>query len=222
MLNKKFFSVAIISAVLFTSGCGANGVEIPDLKGVEANTAKDLLAGKSLIPRIKYIYNSKIVEGEVVKTSPAAGILAEPDTAVTLYVSQGPKRIDALDSSINWTFITYADDDWEFYTPYILKDVLVIECEPKFGVAMSWRSSNGNDAGFGRASISDTFDKTVPVEIQYEKKFSSANERQSITLNIPIADLDVQRPTTVYLELYAKVNGSDEDVKIDFSISWPS
>lgn len=216
---RNLLLVFLLSVIL--SACGSSGVKIPDVKGVEEDTAETLLASKSLIPRIKYVYDNKTPEGSVVGTKPAIGNEVQVDAAVTILVSKGPAYIEALDSSISWTHISYSGDDWNFYAPYIEKGTLIIECQPKFGVAMSWQDSYDNGAGFGRASISDTFDKTVPVEVVYSKKSWSSKVRQEITLRIPLADLDVKQPTTLYLELYGKVGGSDEDIKIDFSISWP-
>ena len=217
---KRFRRVTVISLVaLALTACGSSLV-VPDIKGVDEATAKTLLAGKGLIPAIEQKFSDTVESGQVIKTVPAAGSSVEPDSRIRVIISKGPSRIDASDSSIEWYSLGYQDDDWNFSSPYIEDGVLKIECQPKFAVSMSWRDPQSNGAGFGRASISDTFDKTVPVSIEFSKQTWPADARQNITLSVPVSDLDVQQPTTLYLELYTKVNGDDTDLKINFSISW--
>lgn len=215
--SRRFALVSIITLVL--TACGSS-IVVPDIRGVDEVTAKTLLAGKGLIPSIEEV-NSDVVEvGQVIQTEPEAGTTVQPDSRIRVFVSKGPSRIESSDSSIQWYHLGYEEDDWEFRGPYIEDGMMVIECEPKFGVAMSWRDPQKSNAGFGRASISDTFDKTVPVAIDFTKQTWPAGVRQSIELLVPVSDLDVQRPTTLYLELYTKVDGVDTDLKINFSISW--
>jgi hypothetical protein len=71
-------------------------------------------------------------------------------------------------------------------------------------------------AGYGRASITDTFSKTVPLAIETEDKIFSANTLESFKIKIPVNDLDVQKPTTIYIEFYLTTN----EYTMNFSISW--
>jgi hypothetical protein len=85
---------------------------------------------------------------------------------------------------------------------------------------VEWRDDNNTGEGFGNASISDTFDKSVPIRIVYDTQSNGSGESQSIVLKIPVTDLEVQRPTTVYLELFANVNGAKDTIELSFNMSW--
>lgn len=216
--------IAALTAVLLSAlaACGTSQLSVPNLKGVDGELALTLLADRMLIPKTSYDYSNDVLTGQVVRTEPKSGSAVVADQVVTVFVSRGPASLSAEDSSISWSSIGYGSDDWEFTSPSIEKGVLVIECEPKFAASMEWRDPQSENQGFGRASISDTFEKTVPVTIQFEKKKAAADERQKVTLRIPLSDLDVQRPTTMFLKLYAKQGGDNINIEIDFSITWPS
>jgi hypothetical protein len=85
---------------------------------------------------------------------------------------------------------------------------------------VKWKDDQKNGYGFGLASISDTFNKTVPLQINWERQYSNFGQSQAFEVVVPITDLDVQRPTNLYMKLYAYIDGSDEEVKLDLSITW--
>lgn len=68
----------------------------------------------------------------------------------------------------------------------------------------------------GIASITDSFDKTIPVSGKYEKKSWKANESQKFTLEIPLKDLNISKPTDMYLKLFTTNN----DVRVNFYMTW--
>jgi hypothetical protein len=56
----------------------------------------------------------------------------------------------------------------------------------------------------------------VPLAIETEDKIFSANTLESFKIKIPVNDLDVQKPTTIYIEFYLTTN----EYTMNFSISW--
>jgi hypothetical protein len=218
----------LLIVVLLLTSCSSNSVSLPDFQGVDENTTKTSLTTLQLIPKIEYEYSDKIPVGNVIKTEPKFDSTAKKSTIVRVYVSKGPSIIESVDSSIQWYQVGSVDDDWEFTRPRIEKGFLLIDCDVKFGSKLSWYVPQNDGEGFGRASVNDKFDKTVPVKILSKKMSYSAGVRESFSLKISVADLDNKKPTDLFLELYANVNrsptvdSSNKDVKINFSISWPS
>ena len=222
--SKRF--IALLSALLLTFCCAAcnntqaAGVCIPDITGTDINTAKNLLSANKLIPVVAEEY-SDVEAGSVIRTNPNVGSTVDENSKVTIVVSKGPRRIDSKNSYGHWQYISYAEDKWEFYTPYIEDGTLYIEATITFAIATTWQDSYEKGIGGGVASINDTFDKTVPVSVQYDKQSHNAGEEQSITIEIPTTDLDVQKPTTIYLQLYLDNGGqSVKTVECDFSMTW--
>ena len=216
----KIFPLMLVLVLLCAGGCFYSGtpekllVTIPDLKDVDESSAKIILANKGLIPKAEYVYSNTVAEGNVISTSPAIGSTIPPDTVVKVYVSMGPSMIYSKHSTISWYSTV---DDVSFYAPYIEKGYLYIQfTDTVLADGVSWKSG-----GFGNASISDTFDKTVPLEIISEKMEWEKGEKIEFTIKIPITDLNVQRPTTLSVKLAAlDSKGNQEDIKFSFSISW--
>lgn len=209
---------ASLIVALLVGGCGSS-LSVPNVEGTKEEPAQTLLASKGLVPVVEYEFG-QAPEGTVLRTIPAAGSSVKPDDRITIVVSKGPARIESKDSTIEWYNIGYGKDDWNFTNPYISDGILYIECEPKFASSMRWRDPQREGEGFGRASINDSFSKTVPLVISFDSQTNSAGLRQDVILKIPVTDLDIQKPTTLYLELYAASGGRDLTIKINFSISW--
>lgn len=224
----KLSKMTAFALVFLLVGCGSNSISMPDLKGVDEKSAKAVLASQQLIPKVEYEFSDEIDEGNVIRSEPDVSEAAEKNSAVKLFVSKGPSIIQSTDSSIEWYHVGYAEDDWNFTSPRIEDGYLIIDCEVKFGSRLSWYDPQSRGDGFGRASINDKFDKTVPVNIISEKLDYKPGVRESFSLKLSVNDLDNPRPTDLYLELYANVNrqpskkSSNKDVKVNFSISWPN
>ena len=208
----KKFSVILLST--FLVACASSSIVIPDISKVDEATAKTLLAQKSLIPSIEYEFSDSVDTGLVIKSDPEIGATAKPDDKVLIYISKGPKRITTSDSTM-----THNDsrDEYEFYAPYIEDGYFVIETEFEFHkkYELLYFDKNGGK-GFGRASISDTFDKVVPLIIETEDKILDPSKLEKMTIKIPVNDLDVQKPTTLYFEL----NFVGKDYKMSMITSW--
>jgi hypothetical protein len=220
-MRKMLSALVLVASSLVLVGCSAAGTEVPDLAKTDEASASTFLLNQDLLPEIVYEYSDSIESGFVVKTEPGSGEVVSPGTKVKVFVSEGPRRVESKDSNLEWTYVGYAADDWNFSSPYIEDKMLVIETyDVKFGTALEWRKGDSSTTGFGRAAINDRFDKAVPISFEFEKKKVTAGEKQDFKILVPTSDLDNGQPTTLYLELYAKVGGSPRDVKINFTITW--
>ena len=229
-MSRKIFAIIIFISIFATINAGCtkkevvdSGITIPNVVNVDLDTAKTLLAGKGLIPKAEYEFDDITEYGLVTRTVPEIGSTVEEDSVITIYISKGPSFISAKNSTIEWYHISAADgeDEWHFESPYIENGVMYIKCSDiKFGVAMQWADDNNDGHGFGNASINDTFNKTVPVTVRYSKKSFARKETQEITIEIPMADLDIQKPTDMYLKLATNVNGKFTNISVNFSMTW--
>lgn len=212
--------VWILVLILLLVGC-SNGVEVPDVYDTDEATAKSVLAANYLIPTVKYENSDEIEAGNVIRTEPPIGDVVDKNTKIYVYVSKGPSKVTSKDSTIHWYNVGSKDDKWEFYSPYIEDDTLKIECfNVVFTQKIEWQDDHNDGTLYGNASINDTFDKTVPVRAKYSKRKFDAKEKQSFTLEIPLKDLNISKPTNMYIELYAKVNGKDQNIRINFTMTW--
>ncbi|MBE5939415.1 MAG: PASTA domain-containing protein [Lachnospiraceae bacterium] len=221
---KKLSSILLVCVlVLSLTGCSKipfldNRIAIPDIVDTDEATAKNILSSNGLIPSVKYENNDNVEQGNVIRTEPEIGTKVDKNSKITIYISDGPSYVVASNASAEWYCLSSEDDVWEFYTPCIENGVLYIECyNVTFGCDMEWNDSYNSGELFGIASINESFDKTVPVVAIYEKQSWKANEAQSFILEIPLKDLNVSRPTNMYLRLYTN---NESDVYINFYISW--
>lgn len=227
---KKILSILLcITSILLLYSCGLkmdeateNLIVIPNIIDVDEISAKNVLSSNGLIPRVEYTYDNNISAGNVISTIPPVGTPVKVNTQITLQVSKGASFVESKDSVISWYNISQEEDNWEFSSPYILEDKLYIELsEVTFAKAIKWQDEHQKGKLFGKACINDTFDKTVPVGATYQKQEWSADESQSFTLEIPLADLNENRPTTMYIELYAYDEYENQiDININFSLTW--
>ena len=224
---KKLLCLSLV-LIMITSlcACGAN-IAIPDVEKLDVDTAKTLLAGKGLIPKVEYEYNNDYDYDLVIRTEPAIGSSVEEDTPVTLYVCKGPsyyelpgavsylpdiENIEPLFDGTNGTECTKG-----FYAPYAKEGYLYITvficCKSKYPLEF-----NG---AYGTASINDTFAKTVPITVIYDsKKIGNKGEMTEFTFKIPLGDLGVQKPTNIFVETGILVGGEYKSYRPSFDLSW--
>jgi hypothetical protein len=205
----KKISLVLLSALLVA--CASSSIIIPDISKVDEATAKTLLAQKSLIPNIEYEFSDSIDAGLVIKSDPVIGSKAKPDDKILIYVSKGPKKISATDSNVTWED---GRDKFQYYQdPYIEDGYFVLDVELKFSKNYELENFEDNGSkGYGRASISDTFDKVVPVIVETEDKLLDSKDYEKLRIKIPVGDLDVQKPTTLYFQIYFKGKTYDMNV----------
>lgn len=216
--NKKVWLIilgAVSFIIIIIYIANMNKVKVPYLIGITEENAILTIQGNNLIPNIEYEYNDSYEEGKVVNTYPYGGDKIDKGSTITVIISKGTSTVYSENSTIRWYNISNGEDNWKFTNPYITEDYLYIECQPTFATTFNWKGE-----GFGNASITDTFTKTVPVEIIYENKEVKANEEQKIKLKISTKDLDVNKPTTLYTRLAIEKNNKYQEIDVNFSISW--
>lgn len=205
----------------------AKTIKIPDIEKLDVDTAKTLLAGKGLIPKVEYEYHNDYDYDMVIRTNPAIGSEVEEDTPVTLYVCKGPSYYELPDAVGYMTSVENIDafswgDDGKprtkgFYTPYVKEGYLYIPmylmCTSKYSIEFY--------GDFGTASINDSFDKTVPIKVIYDSKtVNNKGEKTEFEVKIPLSDLGVQKPTNIYIEFDFFVNNTREDFEAGFDLTW--
>jgi hypothetical protein len=212
-----------------TSAPVQNLIKIPDIEKLDVDTAKTLLAGKGLIPKVEYEYNNDYDYDLVIRTEPAIGSEVEEDTPVTLYVCKGPSHYQLSNSigyfsNIDGVDAFLWDDDADdgigtkgFYCPTVENGKLHIT------IWLKCKSQNKIEFrdNWGTASINDTFDKTVPIEVKYDQKtIDNRGAKTEFELIIPLSDLGVQKPTNIYNKIDILVNGERKIFSASFDLNW--
>ena len=223
--------LCLVLALMFCCGlcaCGAN-ITIPDVEKLDIDTAKTLLAGKGLIPKVEYEYSNDYDYDLVIRTEPAIGSKVSEDTPVTLYVCKGPSyyelpgslstiyNVDGIKDFIPWT---ESDDEigtQGHYQPYVEDGYLYLpvylKCTSSYKLAFY-----GN---WGTASINDTFDKTVPIDVIYDTKtIDNKGGLTEFKFEVPLTDLGEQKPTNLYIRTDFSVNGERTSFRADFDLTW--
>jgi len=192
----------------FCKECGfANNVILPEENNFIDDNVVEAKPNSFVEKRITTIIISAIVLLAIVLIS----IFANRNSNSN--VETGP--IYASDSVIKWYSVDSVKDEYILYTPYIENGYLYIDIEAQINALNTVQYR-----GFGSASITDTYDKVVPIEYEYEKSTVTKGEYQDITIRVPLQDLEVQKPTTLYCELAIFYAGNHEDINLEFNISW--
>lgn len=211
-----------------TTAPQTNTIKIPDIEKLDVDTAKTLLAGKGLIPKVEYEFNNDYDYDLVIRTEPAIGSAVEEDTPVTIFVSKGPSYFELHDTvgriwdikgidGFKWSENYDGSETKGFYTLYVEEGYLYIpiylKCVSKYDLAFY--------GDFGTASINDTFDKTVPIKVIYNSKtVDNKGGKTSFTVKIPLNDLGVQKPTNINIKFDFLVNGERETFQAGFDMTW--
>lgn len=212
--NKTIGFIAGIGIVMVLLLFILLGNRVPNVIGVEENSAKQILIENGYSPVIVYENDNSQPAGCVVGTNPGYGSRLGNGGQVTVYVSAGKTNVSS--SVLHWYHVTGSkDDDYNFSNPYVQNNYLYLETEMKLETDYTVLLR-----GFGTASINDTFDKTVPLKYEYEKATVVKGEYQKITIRIPLADLEEQRPTTIYLRLATYIAGRNENIKLELDMTW--
>ena len=213
-----------------------NKITIPNIIGIDENTAKTLLTSKGLLPKVEYEYNDTEKEGNVFRTMPYIGSQVVPESVVTIYVSKGPSHY-VLSNNVGYIYNVNNIDpfEWgtgttegtkEFYAPYFDRGYLYIDiwlkCNSIYDIEFYRSNTSTSDKEtFGTASIKDSFDKTVPIKVLFDDyRVNNKGEKTAFTLKIPLSDLDVQKPTNLYVKFDFLVNGKRETFTARFELSW--
>ena len=217
-ISSIFLSI-VLSLTLLTA-C-TSGTKVPDVVGSDQETAKSVIAALGLVPTIEEEVSESVDAGIVIKTVPKSGESLSPGSKISIIVSKGQKRVTSQDSNMEWTFVSYGEDKWEFTNPYIEDGSMFIEfSNVQLMAQVKWKDDQKNGYGFGQASINDTFDKAVPIKILYEDQSHKSGQRQDFVVKIPVSDLNEDKPTTMYLRLFAYINGRDSEINLNLTATW--
>ena len=226
MKNTMKSLLALLLLLLCAFACSCRQ-EVPDTYDMDEATAKTLLASQGLAVKCEYEYSDYVEKGNVIHTEPSCYSRVKKGTSITIYVSKGMAKyylkhavariwdVEGIDP-FSW------GDNGEkqtkcFYTPYVEEEYLYIDmylcCTSQYPLAFY--------KNFGEASITDTFDKTVPIEVIYKNKtVNNTGGKTEFTVKIPLNDLDVQKPTNLYIEFDFTVNQVRQTFKASFDLSW--
>lgn len=61
---------------------------------------------------------------------------------------------------------------------------------------------------------------SISLDIIFYNEEVKAGKEQNFTIKVSTKDLDVKKPTSLYTRLVIEVNGKQEDIRVNFSISW--
>ena len=204
-------------------------IKIPDVAKLDVNTAKTLLANKGLIPKVEYEYNNNYDYDLVIRTVPAIGSEVEEDTAVTLYVCNGPSYyelpnslsviydIEGINHFVSWSDASNGIGTKAHTKVWVEKGYLYISmylgCKSTYDIEFY--------GDYGSASINDTFNKTVPIDVIYKsKKIDNTGKLTYFDFKIPLSDLGVQKPTNLSIKYFLLVNGKRTEGRADFDLTW--
>jgi cold shock CspA family protein len=209
----------LLSVLLLVTAC-SSGTKIPDVSGSDVETAKTVLATLGFVPTVVEEVSETVEAGIVIDSDPAAGESLSPGSKVEVKVSKGPKRITSKDGTAGWRSVG-VKDDWNYDDSYIEDgNLYIIFSNVMFEAKVKWWDPTEDGNGFGKASVTDTFDKTVPLEIQWQRQSNAYGQAQLITIKVPVDNLDVQKPTTMFLRLFAEVNGQYKEIGMDLTFAW--
>ena len=85
--------------VALTLSKGVEQYPVPSLAGKSLSVADTALARIKMVVAPQQVWSQSVPQGEVIRTSPAAGVVLRPGHAVTVFVSKGRQPIHVLD----WT-----------------------------------------------------------------------------------------------------------------------
>jgi serine/threonine-protein kinase len=196
-------------------------MKMPNVKNMEEEAAVEKLKDLGITTSVKYVFSDDVDEGLVIDTNLKVGEIIDEDTSVSLTVSKGSQYIYSKDSTITWHNYGDNQDNWEFEGPYIDCDenMLIINCEPTFGTSVELKESNSSSGlAFANASLNDTFNKTVPAEVDCDSLIMYSGTTYTMVLKIPLSELDTEKPTDIYLEIYTPAD--KPNINISFSMTW--
>lgn len=196
-----------------------DGITIPDIKDTDETTAKNLLSSSGFIPVIEYQYNDNVEDGKVINTSPSIGSNAEKNSKVTVYVSKGASFLQSSNYTAKASGI---DDNIQLFGEYGGFSEPYIDSGYLFLPITMLKNNNVRIIEVGKASINDTFDKTVPCDIVEEpiEIYEHEDEYVNKIVKISLSDLDIKKPTSIYTQIEYETNGNYYAFYTEHHISW--
>lgn len=194
--------------------------ELPNLVGLTEGKATEAVESACYKVNWKRYFTSEPA-GKVLAQEPAAGVVLEAGSKVTLVSSKTPANGTYVADSVGqWWYLGPRDEEWAFSSPFELGGKLYIPIEAAFSASMSWQDQYEKGTGYGTAIIVDEYNKEVPVTVYYGKQSVPSGEKQYFTVEVPLTDLNDQTPTKVYLSLAVERGGSRDTVEAEFTMTW--
>ena len=219
-MKKKYLLLSVLSLIIIT-GCSMKA-SIPDLKNKSEDDIKSIMESAGIIYKIEYEESDEIEIGKVIRTEPEIGTKVDNKTEVIIYVSGkvANEKNDnvSIGSRLNWENVSSSKDIWDYYVPEINdSNELWIECyNVVLGAYIEWPY----DKITGRVSEYADMSNSTDINFEYAKKNVYAGESQVINILVPMEVFDGRKPTTLYFEFDASINGIQKPIKIDFRIVW--
>ncbi len=199
-----------------------NATTVPDVIGKAQGQAFTTLKSGCYNVEVSSFY-ATTNEGQVFAVSPAAGTALAANETVRIFVSKpqdGVRYTANSLMSLGSSSSNLTGADFGFSTPFEDKGKLYIPIRATFGSDFDWRDTHDMGTGFGTAVITDQFDKEVPVIVYYTSRRAPAGEEQYFTVEVPLTDLQIQRPTSISLFLYITHSGRSESIRPKVTLTW--
>lgn len=88
--------IAVGGSLEVETSLGSNKVEVPDVVGMDTETAFGILADLGFVPDYKYIFDDTVPLSEVVRQTPNAQSVGAEGDVVTLYISKGVESVTTV------------------------------------------------------------------------------------------------------------------------------
>ena len=85
------------NAIVLVTSAGPERTAVPDLRGMTAEEAEEVLAERNLVPEADERYHDQVEEGHVIDQADPPGTELRPDDHVLFYVSMGREPIEITD-----------------------------------------------------------------------------------------------------------------------------
>lgn len=208
---------------------GLSFTTVPDLfGGSEANVVGMVRAG-CYEPVVSSFYTgamdykSNLDIGYAFDQSPAAGTVLADNEPVRIWVSKprvGVRYVENALLGLSGGSSNLRFDDYAFWMPFEKDGKLYVMMSAVSNSAFDWRDEQDKGTGFGTARIVDEFDKEVPLVVLYTTKRVPAGKEQFFTIEVPLTDLQIKRPTKIMSFLSITRAGVQTSFRAEVTLTW--
>lgn len=223
--------IMIITALFF-----AFTSTVPDVIGVNEETAINIIEKAGLIPATQYNYapNERassgelsaeyIEKGKVYEVNPSQSTRVKLGSKVNISISKGPEFIDPKEAIIRYPNIPGIADLG--FMASIGGDNLRITLMPTIINCNKFKWD-----AFGYASTNDSFVNKFPVSVEVgvvkgsdfimvDNGEVAVGEKHYVYIDIPLNSLEKRTLEKLYLDLTTEKDGTKQSVKLSFDFSW--
>ena len=212
-LKQKRLLILLLSLIcLLLFGCNqSQSIVVPDVIGVDEDSAEQILISAGLVPEINYVSDEEYEKGKVTYTFPEAGYeIGDENKRVQLFVSVGKseqfaKSYECVDVKDEGYF------NFEIESLSIKDNQLNIslEVEPLYDGGTYIKL---DFLGSGIITFNE-MNKKIPITYTYDKKRITYGEKQNITISIPLESFDGETVDRFRLTIDFNVNQPDWNFK---------